>query len=504
MTNDERLRELRERLATIHDFHRAVWLLGWDQHTMMPPDGTPARGDQLATLDGFAHELFISDEVGELLDGLKDYEQELDPESIDAQLIRVTRKDWEKARKVPAELRAEITKAEVLAVPAWADARKNANYDTFLPFLRRNVELKLQYIECFADTGKSPYDILLDDYQEGAKTEEITAIFERLKQELIPLIREVASTEQVDTSFAHGHFPVEKQELFGREILERLGFNSDAWRLDPTVHPFATSISLDDIRLTTRYSEADLESIFHTSHEFGHGIYEYGIDRELNRTPLAELNSMVLHESQSRLWENLVCRSRPFWGYFFPKLQEIFPDQLSDVDVEAWWRSVNKVEPSLIRVEADEVTYGMHIILRYELEQEIIAGRLALEDIPEAWNAKMNEYLGVDVPDNGVGVLQDVHWSGGSFGYFPTYLLGTIASVQIWEAARNDLPDLDAQMESGEFGTLREWLGDKLYRWGRRYPPEEMLERVAGDPLDAEPYLRYLKSKVEAIYGVRV
>jgi carboxypeptidase Taq len=212
----------------------------------------------------------------------------------------------------------------------------------------------------------------------------------------------------------------------------------------------------------------------------------------------------VLHESQSRLWENLVCRSRPFWGYFFPKLQEIFPDQLSDVDVEAWWRSVNKVEPSLIRVEADEVTYGMHIILRYELEQEIIAGRLALEDIPEAWNAKMNEYLGVDVPDNGVGVLQDVHWSGGSFGYFPTYLLGTIASVQIWEAARNDLPDLDAQMESGEFGTLREWLGDKLYRWGRRYPPEEMLERVAGDPLDAEPYLRYLKSKVEAIYGVRV
>ncbi|HEY6585430.1 MAG TPA: carboxypeptidase M32, partial [Gaiellaceae bacterium] len=348
------------------------------------------------------------------------------------------------------------------------------------------------------------YDILLDDYQEGAKSEEITAIFERLKQELIPLIREVASAEQVDTSFAHGHFPVEKQELFGREILERLGFNSEAWRLDPTVHPFATSISLDDIRLTTRYSEADLESIFHTSHEFGHGIYEYGIDRELNRTPLAELNSMVLHESQSRLWENLVCRGRPFWAYFFPKLQELFPEQLSDVDVEAWWRSVNKVEPSLIRVEADEVTYGMHIILRYELEQEIIAGRLALEDIPEAWNAKMQEYLGVDVPDNGVGVLQDVHWSGGSFGYFPTYLLGTIASVQIWEAARADLPDLDAQMESGEFGTLREWLGDKLYRWGRRYPPEEMLERVAAGPLDAEPYIRYLKSKVEAIYGVRV
>jgi carboxypeptidase Taq len=504
VTADQRLSELRARLALIHDLKRAGWLLSWDQLTMMPPNGTPSRGDQLATIDRFAHELFVSDELGELLSGLEDYERELDPESIDAALIRVARKDWAKARKVPAELRAEITRAEVLGVPAWAEARKNADFPAFLPYLRKNVDLKLQYIECFADTGKSAYDILLDDYQEDALSEDVTAIFARLKEELIPLIREVADAEQVDTSFAHGHFPVEKQELFGREILERLGYTSEAWRLDPTVHPFATSIALDDIRLTTRYSEADLESIFHTTHEFGHGIYEYGIDRELNRTPLAELNSMVLHESQSRLWENLVCRSRPFWRYFFPKLQELFPEQLGSVTDEAWWRSVNRVEPSFIRVEADEVTYGTHIILRYELEQEIIAGRLELEDLPEAWNAKMKEYLGVEVPDNAKGVLQDVHWSGGSFGYFPTYLLGTIASVQIWEAARAELTDLDAQMESGEFGALREWLGDKLYRWGRRFPPEEMLRRIVGGPLDAEPYLRYLKAKVADIYGVKV
>jgi carboxypeptidase Taq len=213
---------------------------------------------------------------------------------------------------------------------------------------------------------------------------------------------------------------------------------------------------------------------------------------------------MVLHESQSRLWENLVCRSRPFWHHFFPKLQNLFPDQLADIDDEAWWRFVNRVEPSLIRVEADEVTYGMHIILRYELEQEMIAGRLALEDVPEAWNGKMKEYLGLDVPDDARGVLQDVHWSGGSFGYFPTYLLGTIASVQIWEAVRTDLPDLDAQMEAGDFAPLREWLGDKLYRWGRRFPPDEMLRRIVGGPLDAEPYLRYLKGKVAEVYGVRV
>jgi carboxypeptidase Taq len=503
VSGEQRLAELRERLAVIHDFRRAAFLLSWDQLTMMPPAGTESRGDQLATLDRFAHELFVSDEIGELLSGLADHERELDPDSVDAALIRVTRRDWEKARRVPAELRAEITRAEVLGVPGWAEARKNADFQAFLPYLRRNLELKLQYIDCFADTGRSPYDILLDDYQEDARSEDITGVFARLKEELIPLIREVSANTQVDTSFAHGHFPVEKQELFAREILERLGYTSEAWRLDPTVHPFATSIALDDVRLTTRYSESDLESIFHTTHEFGHGIYEYGLSRELDRTPLAELDSMVLHESQSRLWENLVCRSRPFWRHFFPKLQEIFPSELNGVTDEAWWRYVNRVDPGCIRVDADEVTYGMHIILRYELEQEIIAGRLGLEDVPEAWNAKMKEYLDVDVPDDAKGVLQDVHWSGGSFGYFPTYLLGTIASVQIWEAARADLTDLDGQMESGEFGPLREWLGDELYRWGRRYPPDDMLRRIVGGPLDAEPYVRYLKAKVADIYGVR-
>ena len=498
--SEQRMAELRERLGVLHDLHRAGWLLGWDQQTMMPPAGTPARSEQIATVDRLAHELFVSDEMGELLGSLGD----LDPESVDGALVRVTRRDWEKARKIPAGLRAEITRAEVLGVPAWADARQNSDYQAFLPYLRHNLELKQQYIECFADSGKSPYDILLDDYQEDARSEDITAVFAQLKEELIPLIREVATAEQVDTSFAHGHFPVEKQELFAREILEPLGYSSEAWRLDPTVHPFATSIALDDIRLTTRYSEADLESIFHTTHEFGHGIYEFSVDRELDRTPLVELNSMVLHESQSRLWENLVCRSRPFWRYFFPKLQELFPDALGGVTDEAWWRAVNRIEPSFIRVEADEVTYGIHIILRYELEQELIAGALAIEDLPEAWNAKMKEYLGVDVPDDAKGVLQDVHWSAGSFGYFPTYLLGTIASVQIWETARGDLTDLDAQMEAGEFGPLREWLTDKLYRWGRSLPPEEQLRRIVGGPLDAEPYVRYLKSKVSDIYGVRV
>ena len=504
MSHEAKMKELRERLGEILDLKRASALLGWDQQTMMPPAGNDARSEQLATIDRMSHELFVSDEIGKLLDDLAPYEQEVDRESIDAALIRTTRRDWEKARRVPPELQAEITKAEVLGVMAWAEARRNSDFEAFLPYLQTNLELKRRYIECFKDTGKSDYDILLDDYQEGARTEEITAIFDRVKEVVIPLIREVKSTEPVSSDFAHGHFPVEKQELVGREILERLGYSSEAWRLDPTIHPFATSIAVDDVRLTTRYSETDAESIFHTAHEFGHGIYEHGIDRELERTPLVELNSMVLHESQSRLWENLVCRSRPFWQFFFPRLQEVFPDQLSGVTDEMYWRYVNRVEPDFIRVEADEVTYGMHIILRYEIEQEIIAGRLELTDLPRVWSEKMQEYLGLDPPDDARGVLQDVHWSGGSFGYFPTYLLGTIASVQIWEKVQSELPDLDAQMEAGEFGALRDWLGEHMYRWGRRFTPDEMLERIVGGPLDVEPYLAYLKSKVEAVYGVRV
>ena len=502
MSDEAKLRELRERLGVILDLNRASALLGWDQQTMMPPKGVEGRSFQLSTLDRLSHELFVSDEMGRLIDELD--ELQLDPESVDAALLRVTRRDYEKARRVPSELRSEITKAEVMGIPAWAEARQNSDFDAFLPYLERNVELKRRYVECFQDTGKSDYDILLDDYHEDAHSEEITAIFERVKEVVVPLIQEVAATEPLDVSFAHGHFPVERQEIFAREILERLGYSSEAWRLDPTIHPFATSISVDDIRLTTRYSEADAESVFHTTHEFGHGIYENGIDPELERTPLVELNSMVLHESQSRLWENLVCRSRPFWRHFFPRLQELFPDQLGGTTDDQWWRYVNRVQPDFIRVEADEVTYGLHIILRYELEQEIVAGRLDLRELPAAWNAKMKEYLGLDVPDDARGVLQDVHWSGGSFGYFPTYLLGTIASVQIWEKVRSELPDLDSQMEAGEFRPLRDWLGEHMYRWGRRFAPDEMLRRIVGGPLDVEPYLAYLKAKVEAVYGVRV
>ena len=366
----------------------------------------------------------------------------------------MTRRDWEKARRVPPELQAELTKAEVLGVMAWAEARRNSDFEAFLPYLEKNVELKHRYLECFKDTGSSDYDILLDDYQEGRPQRGDHGDLRASQGSRDPLIRQVKAAEPGALGLHHTRFSRSRSRKWsGGRSSSGSAIRRSRWRLDPTIHPFATSISVDDIRLTTRYSEADAESIFHTAHEFGHGIYENGIDRSLERTPLVELNSMVLHESQTRLWENLVCRSRPFWRYFFPRIHEVFPEQLEGVTDEMYWRYVNRVEPGFIRVEADEVTYGMHIILRYELEQEIITGhRGAPRSTSTSGTRRCWSTSGSIRRDDAHGVLQDVRWSGGSFGYFPTYLLGTIASVQIGEKVRSELPDLDSQMEAGELG----------------------------------------------------
>jgi carboxypeptidase Taq len=286
-------------------------------------------------------------------------------------------------------------------------------------------------------------------------------------------------------------------------VVTRFGYDPTAWRIDPTVHPFASGGGVNDIRITTRYMDDTLEGLFATMHETGHGLYEHGVAPELERTPLARGTSLGLHESQSRMWENLVGRSLPFWRYFFPRLQEAFPGVLDSVEVEEFYRRVNTVRPSLIRVEADEATYNMHIILRFELEQDILNGIVTLEELPEAWGARMEQYLGVEVPDDRRGVLQDVHWASGSIGYFPTYALGNVVSAQIWERVVDDIPDLAAQFEQGEFDGLRAWLGERLYRHGRKFTPKETIERVCGGPLDPEPYLRYLREKLGGIYGLQ-
>ena len=491
----ERFEELKTRLGRIDDLRHASAIMEWDQQVMMPPGGATVRAEQLATLDEVAHELFVADETGRLLDDLRAYEESLEPDSDEASLIRVARRDWEKARRVPAELSAELTRTSSAGMEAWVEARARSDYASFKPWLDRTLELKQRYIDCFEGYDE-PYDVLLDDFEPGMKTAEVRTVFDELKAELVPLIAEAASDEE--PPFLRGPFDEAAQEAFSLRIMRAFGYTDESFRFDRTVHPFCSEAGPRDIRLTSRYSESDLTSLFTAMHECGHGLYEHGVSLTLERTPLAGGVSMALHESQSRLWENVVGRSLPFWEHFFPALQETFPSQLGEVELEDWVRAVNRVRPSLIRVDADEATYGLHIIARFELEQELLSGELPTDDLPEAWAERYHRYLGLDVPDDGRGVLQDVHWASGGFGYFPTYALGNVVSLQIWEKAREALPDLDDRMRAGEFGTLHEWLRDNLYAHGRKFTPRETLERLVGTGIEAGPYLRYLHEKYGA------
>jgi carboxypeptidase Taq len=490
----ESFERLKTRLTQVVDLVRASQLLFWDQQTMMPPAGAHARGEQRATIDRLAHELFTGEATGRLLDEVRSYEETLDYDSDEAAMIRVARADYEKATRVPGDLRAELTRAASAGLQAWVEAKGKSDFSRFLPALERNVELRRRYIECF-DPADEPYDLLLDDFERGMKTAQVRTIFDDLKAELIPLVREIgASNGDADDDFLRGSFAVERQQAMVREVVELFGMRPQSWRIDHTAHPFAGG-SRGDIRLTTHYREGDLDALFSTMHEYGHGLYEHQVAPELERTVLGSGVSLGLHESQSRMWENLVGRSLPFWRFFYPRLQQSFPEQLGGVELERFYRAVNRVQPSLIRIQADEVTYNMHIILRFELEQEIVNGTVELADLPDAWAERMDEYLGIEVPDDARGVLQDMHWAGGQIGYFSTYSLGNVMSVQVWERVLEDLPDLEEGFERGEFAPLREWLGERLHRLGRKYLPGETLERVVGGPIDAGPYLRYLREK---------
>jgi carboxypeptidase Taq len=491
---EPRFEQLKERLAEVDDLRNAASLLFWDQRVMMPPGGSAARAEAIATISRIAQERFVASDIGALLEELRGFEESSDYDSFEASLIRVTRRDYEKATRVPPELVGEMRKASAVALSAWGPAKEQSDFERLRPHLETNLELRHRYVECFEKADET-YDVLLDDYEPNMKTAEVREIFAGLKEQLVPLIREIADAGDVDDSFLRGEFDVSAQRKFGIEIARRFGYTDEEWRLDQTPHPFMSSPGHGDIRLTTNYRPDDLSSIFATMHEFGHGVYEWGVDPSLARTPLGTGVSLGLHESQSRTWENLVGRSRSFWRYFYPRLQETFP-QLASVDEEAFYRAVNKVHPSLIRIDADEVTYNMHIILRFELEQELIEDRIPVKDLPEAWNERMDEYLGIEVPDDARGVLQDMHWAGGGLGYFPTYSLGNVISVQIWERALEDLGDLDERFERGEFGELREWLTEHVYRMGRKFTPQETIERVTGSRIDSKPYVRYLREKL--------
>jgi carboxypeptidase Taq len=487
------LAELKDRLAKLTDLRRAEGLLVWDMQVFMPPGGAPTRATQLATLEEILHERLVDEGLGELLEELAPYEASLPHDSDDASLIRVARRDWDRARRVPAELAGEFARAAVESYSIWVGARENSDFEAFRPSLERIVELRRRFVECYAPYDDA-YDVLLEDYEPGMRTSEIREIF----AVLTPALRELvaASAIEEDDSFMRGPFPVPTQDALSRELCEAFGATWDQFRLDTTVHPFEITFGLGDVRLTSRYSEHDLLSLFTAMHECGHGLYEWGVSPTLERTPLCMGVSATLHESQSRLWENVIGRSLPFWRWFYPRLQESFPGPLGAVPLEDFHRAVNRVRRTFIRVDADEMSYGLHIILRFELEQELITGRLAVKDLPDAWNTRFEELMGISVPDDAHGVLQDAHWSGGGFGYFPTYLLGTVLSVQIWDRLRMEIPTIDDQIERGDFDELHMWLRETIYSLGRKLTPAETVERAVGGPIDPEPYLAYLRGKL--------
>ena len=491
-----RFDELLRRLGEISDLQRVASLLRWDEETKMPPLGAPARAEQRATLVRLAHELGTAPELGALLAELRDLEESGEPESFEASVVRVARRDYEKQRRVPSELQAEMTRAGSLGYRAWLEAREAADFEILRPHLERRIALMHEYVT-YREPFDDAYDVLLGDHEPGMRTADVEAVFALLKRELVPLV--AGMRERVDDSCLHGDFPEDRQRELSLEILARWGMDEGAWRLDDTVHPFASPVSEADIRLTARFDRENLSGILSCLHEFGHGVYERQVDKRYSRTPLQAGCSSAFHESQSRLWENVVGRRLSTWRFFYPRLQETFPGQLAAVPLEAFHRALNRVAPGVLRVDADEVTYPLHIVLRFELEREMLAGEVTPADLPEAFDAKLREYLGVEPAGVVDGVLQDVHWSDSNFGCFPSYAIGTVIAVQLWERATSELLDLDREFERGEFGSLREWLGEHVHRWGRAFEPRELLERVVGGPLAPEPYLAYLRRKVEAL-----
>lgn len=493
--------ELRDRLGEIHELGRAASLLAWDERTMMPKGGAGPRAETLATLARVRHEMFIADEIGRLIDQARsDVPDEPPGESIDSDLLRVIWRDWEKARRVPSDLRAELARASSIAENAWVEAKERSDFAMLLPHLERNVELTRRFAECYDGFPgfSQTYDALLDEFEPEMTTEQMRVVLTGLREGLVPMVAEATQNGAGPDDPFRGEFPLDVQRRLIKGVISELPFPEDSWRLDPTEHPFALSIAPTDIRLTTRYNDGNLAmALFSAMHEAGHGLYEAGVDPELASTPLSNVRSLGLHESQSRLWENWVARGRPWLEHHLATLQELFPAAFGEVDTDRLVRAANRVERSLIRIEADEVTYNLHILIRFELELEIFEGGLRLADLPEAWNARYRDYLGLEVPDDAHGVLQDVHWAGGAFGYFPTYSLGNIIAGQLWEAAERDLGDLSGQIADGNLASLGEWLRERVHRHGRRLSPAAILERAGCGELSVEPLLKHLGERVE-------
>lgn len=499
----DKLDELKTRLIEINDLTSAVAVLGWDQQTYMPPGGAPARGRQMATLGRIAHEKFSDPAIGKLLDDLRPYEESLPPNSDDASLIRVTRRDYEETVNVPSEFISELYTHTSDSFSAWTQARPANDFEMTRPFLEKTIELSRQYADYFPGYEHIA-DPLINFSDYGMKASTVRALFAELREQLVPLMRTITEQAPADDSFLHQHFPEAQQWQLGERIIRQFGYDFERGHQDKAAHPFMTTFSLGDVRITTRVKESDLgDALFSTMHEAGHAMYEQGIRMDFEGTPLAGGASAGVHESQSRLWENIVGRSRPFWQHWYPQLQATFPEQLGAVDLETFYRGINKVQRSLIRTDADEVTYNLHVMLRFDLELEMLEGTLEARDLAEAWHERYRSDLGIDPPDDRDGVLQDVHWFGGIVGgVFQGYTLGNIMSAQFYEAALQAHPSIPDDIARGEFGTLHGWFKEQVYQHGRKFTAPELIERVTGGPLRIEPYVRYLRAKYGELYSL--
>lgn len=500
---EQMLGELKARLREVADLYSAEAVLSWDQATYMPPGGAAARGRQTALLSRLAHERRIDPEIGLLLDRLAQFAEGLPPEHDDACLIRVTRRRYEKATKVPADYVARASAHAAASYDAWTRARPANDFAAMVPYLEKTLELSREYSGFF-----KPYrhiaDPHIDDADEGMTIAAIRSLFDELRRELVPLVRTICDQPLADDSSLSQVFPKQAQFEFGLKVAREMGYDTARGRLDLTHHPFCTTFALGDVRITTRVNERDLgDALFSTIHEAGHAMYEQGVDAALEGTPLGHGASAGVHESQSRLWENVVARSEGFWQHYYPQLQQVFSDQLGNVPLSTFHRAINKVSRSLIRTDADEVTYNLHVMLRFDLETRMLEGKLRVKDVPAAWNAAMQENLGITPADDRDGCLQDVHWYGGSIGGgFQGYTIGNVLGAQFYAAALKAHPDIPSEIARGEFATLHGWLRENIYRHGGKFPPNELLRRATGSAMTMRPYLNYLRGKYGALYSL--
>ncbi len=490
--------KLIERVQDVGRLKAVEQLLDWDQETYMPPGGLRARAEQAALIAGLAHEYLVADETRSLLDQGSAREDGYVAQTN----LRETRRLFGRAVKIPTSLVKEIAHTSSLAKEAWAKAREQSNIAGFAPFLKKLVDLKKQVAEHVGYEGE-PYDALMDEYEPGAKATDVATLFAELQEATVTLLQKITDApRKPDPSILTRHYPRQRQELLARKMAEALEFDFQSGRADVSVHPFCSTIGgAGDVRITTRYDERFLPgALFGTLHETGHALYEQGLLSEHIFTPMGEAVSLGIHESQSRMWENMIGRSRAFWTHHFDALKKMFPESLEDVSLDAFYGAINTVTPSLIRVEADELTYNLHIVLRFEIERAMFDGTLNVADVPTVWNEKMAGSLGVTPPGDREGCLQDIHWSLGAFGYFPTYALGNLYAAQFFEQAKKDIPDLFDRTAANVHGPLLDWLRANIHCHGQRYRAGELVERVTGKPLSIEPFVNYVTEKFSAIY----